>query len=200
MTFFRRLVPVFLFFVLGIILYLFQPQVVHASCANPLTLTEYRKQADIVVAGTATIVVDNDAFISVDQYYKGHGPDTIRVTGKVSDTGQSSIEYRFEEGQKYLLFMQFGDTDQLHTTMCMGNKLLAAGDLSAEDKAALGRSKLSLTPTGSIAFHSEYKMSGTSLLMMVVSGTLLCVLLLISVVNDKKKKLPLKKKVKRVKK
>ncbi len=183
----RRLLLVLSIFVfLGLFFSSVAP--VSAMCVERGSFKEYRKQADIVLSGTATIVVGKDGFVSVDEYFKGRGPQTVRVTGRTSENGESSEDFQLEEGKKYLLFLKIAGSDQLRTTNCMGNKLLDASGLSEADKDAIGRSKISMTPTPSEAFHNSYKMTPLSLSVMFFSGGAIFLLLLLSILNDKKRK------------
>jgi hypothetical protein len=184
----RLIVALALFLCLGFFFASTYP--VAAMCVKLDSFQAYRKQADIVLSGTATIVVGKDGFVSVDEYFKGHGPQTVRVTGLATDSGISSEDFQLEEGQKYLLFLKIigGGSDQLRTNSCMGNKLVSATGLSPSDRQALGKSKISMTPTPSEAFHTMYKMTPVSLFVMFFSGGAIFLLLLLSIVNEKKRK------------
>lgn len=118
---------------------LFTPQIALASCAPAVSLVEYKEQADIVVLGQATTVSDTSAIVTVERYFKGHGgPSQIQVTGKESDGAVTTVDFSFEEGKRYLLFLQkLSGSSVLKTNACMGNKEIT-DDLSAEDRAMLG--------------------------------------------------------------
>lgn len=116
----------------------FSPQTALASCAPPVSLAEYKEQADIVVLGRATNVSDDMTAVSVERYFKGHGgPSQIQVTGKESDGAITSVDFSFEEGKRYLLFLKTSGSSVLKTNDCMGNKEVTE-ELSAEDRAVLG--------------------------------------------------------------
>lgn len=51
----------------------FTPHVTFASCAPPVSLVEYKAQADIVVLGRVTNISDSSATVAVERYFKGHG-------------------------------------------------------------------------------------------------------------------------------
>ncbi len=181
----RIKILIFFAWIITLVLW-FTPKTALAKCAV-LTTQEYRKQADIVLSGTATIVVGQDAFISVDKYYKGRGPETVRMTGNVSDKGVSSIDFKPEEGKKYLLFFKLTDTDELRTTACMGNKEIPDG-VGAADTIALGKSKFTNpTPTPLQIFHSNYSVKKPALLVMILSGGIIFCLLLASFGKQKKR-------------
>lgn len=118
---------------------LFTPQIALASCAPPVSLAGYKEQAAMVVLGRVEKVNDKAATVVVERYFKGHGgPSQIQVTGKESDGAITSVDFSFEEGKRYLLFLQkLSGSSVLKTNACMGNKEIT-DDLSAEDRAMLG--------------------------------------------------------------
>lgn len=126
---------------------LFIPQIALASCAPPVSLAEYKEQAAIVVLGRVEKVNDKAAIVVVERYFKGHGGlSQIQVTGKESDGAVTSVDFSIEEGKRYLLFLQkLSGSSTLKTNACMGNKEIT-DDLSAEDRAMLGKG---YSPNGS---------------------------------------------------
>jgi hypothetical protein len=150
-----------------------------AKCVSGLSLSEYRKQADIVISGTVNVVRDKDFFVVSDMYYKGRGPETVRIIGSMSDADISTIDFLPDQGKRYLLFLKFTDSDGLRTNVCMGNRMIEQG-LSVADKTALGTSKLTPTPTPPGAFHNEYRFSTPAITIMVLSGGIIFWLLSMS--------------------
>lgn len=177
---------IIMFIVLSGMVGLFSPQAL-AMCVDRGSLKEYRQAADIVVVGTASIVVDNDGFISVDEYIKGHGPDTVRVTGRAAKDSISSIDFQLQEGKKYLLFLNFAGSDQLRTDACAGNKELGTEGLSAADRSALGKSKITQVVREKLKTGNHYVITTQAMVLMVTSGSIIFGLLLMSILKERKK-------------
>lgn len=115
----------------------FSPRIAFASCALPVSLAEYKEQADIVVLGKVTNVSNSFATVTVERYFKGRGGRSeIQTTGKESDSAISSVDFSFEKDKKYLLFLKTSQ-DILKTNACMGNKEVR-DTLTSEDISVLG--------------------------------------------------------------
>lgn len=156
-------------------LFVFSPQIVFASCAPPSTLTEYKEQADIVVLGKVTKVSNDSSTVSVERYFKGHGgPSQIQVTGKEDAQAITSVDFSFEEGKRYLLFLQKPSGNSvLKTNSCVGNREVA-NDLSTEDLSVLGSG---YSPNGTTQDLSDSetnevteKTANTNLLLPAIGG------------------------------
>jgi hypothetical protein len=137
-----------------------------ASCIEPLTLTEYKNQADFVVIGTASGQISNYHNFSVERYYKGTGPATIKVTGRASDTAAAtSVDFDIEFGKKYLLFLEGPISGVLKTNSCSGSREIA-GFLGTEEANALG---VGTTPIyGSEAQNNQIALGLTALIILLI--------------------------------
>lgn len=123
----------------------FIPHSALASCVPPVSIANYVEQADIVVLGRVTRVLDTSAIVTVERYFKSQGgPLQIEVTGQESSGFVTSVDFTFEEDKKYLLFLQNQSSNILKTNACMGNREVQDA-LSAEDLAELGTGE---SPTG----------------------------------------------------
>lgn len=141
------------FLIVALSLFSFSPSSVLASCAPPVSLAEYQEQADIVVLGRITSVLNTSAIVNVELYFKGHGgPLQIEVSGKESDSAVTSVDFAFEEDKKYLLFLKMS-SGNLKTNACMGNKEVQ-DTLSEEDLALLGTGD---SPNGTVQDLSSSK-------------------------------------------
>lgn len=139
MRFIKKILPISL---VAVVLFGFSVQNSMASCAVS-SLQEHYDRADLVVRGTAIEL--NDPWIgeehysfSVDTFFKGEGPSRLKITGDQSSKGMTSVDFKIEEGKRYLLFLK-GDADGLlRTDACSGNKEMQ-GPLSDEEIKVLGK-------------------------------------------------------------
>lgn len=98
-------------------------QTVFASCIGPLNLSDYKNMADAVVFGEVISTENGTATIKVEKYYKGEvrSPE-IQVIGRQSEEAVTSVDFEFEEGKRYLLFLESETPDLFKTNSCMGNR------------------------------------------------------------------------------
>lgn len=115
----------------------FQTTSTFASCAPPASTSENTTRADVVISGTITELTDKYALLEVETYYKGQGPDTLKVTGRISPNSYSSVDLELTKGARYLLFLKGGPKDILQANACNGSRILTNG-LSREEQNGLG--------------------------------------------------------------
>ena len=115
----------------------FQTTQADASCAPPASISENTTRADLVVTGTITKLTDKYALLEVERYYKGQGSDSLKVSGRMSPTSISSVDFEFTEGARYLLFLKGKSTEILRANACDGSRLLTS-QLSEEEQRSLG--------------------------------------------------------------
>jgi hypothetical protein len=104
----------------------FTTNTAYASCAGPFTTQDYIGMADVVVIGTAESRSGSYINFHVDRYYKGSGEEKIKVTGQESPGSLTSVDFDFETGKDYLLFLRNTDGGNFKTTQCAGNQILAS--------------------------------------------------------------------------
>lgn len=115
----------------------FQTTSTFASCAPPASISENTARADVVVSGTITALTDKYALLGVERYYKGQGPDTLKVTGRISPNSYSSVDLELTKDARYLLFLKGDPKDTLQANACNGSRILTNG-LSQEEQSGLG--------------------------------------------------------------
>ena len=123
--------------ILALALALIYPKNASASCAEPLTIAEYKAQADVVLVGVAT---SGGLFseISVEDVYKGNVSLKISVSGAEGPEGAvTSVDFSFVEGSRYLLFLNESEDGIYRTNICNGNKAIGDEGLLDEDLVAL---------------------------------------------------------------
>lgn len=108
-----------------------------ASCAPPGTTADNSARSDIVVTGTISKSYDTYALLDVATYYKGSGPDLLKVSGRISPSSVSSVDLELTEGSDYLLFLKGQTKDILRANACDGSRLLNSG-LSSDEQNSLG--------------------------------------------------------------
>lgn len=115
------------------------PRPIYASCIGPLSVNEYKEDADVVVIGTVNGLQNGTANFLVEKYFKGSGEKEIKVSGSESSVKGvvTSVDYTFSDGERYLLFLNQTDSDVLKTNLCMGNRIIE-NELSSEEIDALG--------------------------------------------------------------
>lgn len=123
--------------ILAVLTLTFQTASTFASCAPPASVSENTARADLVVTGKVTNLTDNYALLEVQTYYKGQGPDLLKVSGRISPTSVSSVDFEFAQGSRYLLFLKGNSSDTLLTNSCDGSRVLTSG-LSQEEQSSLG--------------------------------------------------------------
>jgi len=139
-------------------LFQFATNDVSASCIMS-SLPYQKENADIIVLGKVGNISSVYTTIQVERYYKGQGgPSQINVTGRESTDASvvTSIDFQFEQGKKYLLFLKNDSSGVLRTNDCMGNKEIN-DSLNSEDIAVLGPGN---PPTSSERFNTPPKQEG----------------------------------------
>lgn len=150
----------------------------YASCAGPFTLEEYRDMADLVVLGKAADA-DDPARVNVEKYFKGSGPREIKVSGRAGPAPglwggagdgrsiTSSIDFSFEEGKRYLLFLQNESGGIYKTNQCKGNRIVE-NDLSSEEQGVLGSGQEPLGEDSPGKVSPSWQMAGLAALILLV--------------------------------
>lgn len=111
-----------------------------ASCAGPLSIELYQDRADLVVTGTVQDSgLPGHYNFSVATYFKGQGPQVIKVSGTESTVPGlvTSVDFTFTSGDSYLLFLQAGADSIYRTNQCDGSRGFQ-DDLTEEEIAVLG--------------------------------------------------------------
>lgn len=118
----------------------FTPELARASCAGPEPLSTLQARADVIVLGQVTQTTEQDARFVVDTYIKGRGPHELNVTGRYSTDPpmQTSVDYIFKPGKRYLLFLTGSPPGLLRTNACAGNREDATA-LTPDELAVLGQ-------------------------------------------------------------
>lgn len=123
--------------VLAVLTLNFQSTQAIASCALPASISENTARANVVVVGTVIDISEKYAILKVETYYKGQGPDVLKVTGRISPNSYSSVDLELTDGARYLLFLKGKSGEILRANACDGSRLLTAG-LSADEQSGLG--------------------------------------------------------------
>jgi hypothetical protein len=122
-----------------------------SDLCSSLILVDHFVQADLVITGTAFLVLPSGAesakvLISPTSLYKGNIPaGGIEITAK-QDTAvlgsETFGELHFVSGQPpYLLFLQQRADGLFNTSRCMGSRSLGTG-LTPEEKIVLGAGQI----------------------------------------------------------
>ncbi len=154
------------------------PPAALASCAPPVSLEEYRDRADLVVLGTVQGAAGRHVNVAVERYFKGQGPQLIRVTGRQSDDPRAvtSVDFEFQDGSRYLLFLRKSATQELRTDACAGNRPVGS-QLTAEEAGVLGDGSAP-RPTAAFPEASEELMRGASIVVSLAAVVSVWVLVL----------------------
>ena len=109
-----------------------------ASCVAR-SFQEKKDGADIIAIGIIHNAYTDTPYTPskfvVEKYYKGNGPASITVFG---GTGKTTVDIGFQNGRKYLLFLDGRPGEILNTNSCMGNRELENG-LTQEENSILGQ-------------------------------------------------------------
>ena len=135
----RRLVVFFLAASLSVSLLAFTGEKALAACAD--TPPEvYLDEADVVAIGTVVQVTVNPASslveLRLERVFKGEPRKTVVVETKTGSRQAVSTDIQFEEGTRYLLYLQ-EQGNVFTTSVCAGTQQLS-GELPLEVAASLG--------------------------------------------------------------
>lgn len=107
-----------------------------ASCAA-FSLAQHKDRADIIALGTIQNNSSTYASLDVEKYFKGEGPELLRVTGQASKEVVTSNDFSFQKGKRYLLFLKNDPDGIFRTNLCMGTREIT-NNLTDKETLVLG--------------------------------------------------------------
>lgn len=117
----------------------------YAACAAD-SEAAYRERADLIASGTVeNVEVRPDSSrveVSVERVFKGESDGTLYVTTDSGSEQATSVDVRFEPGERYLLYLR-EEGDELKTSVCDGTREISGSSTSFPPGLGEGES-----PTG----------------------------------------------------
>ncbi len=163
------------------------PRVIFASCIEQ-PVTEQKEQSDIIVLGRAQKIDRKglDAIITVEKYFKGHGgPLTILVTGQDAQGAFTSVDFIFEEGITYLLFMDTTGGDIFKTNVCSGSREVTEG-LTQQELQTLGNGETVISSFSATQITDETNKRSWIVLTVLGVGLVLSAPIILSLTHKKR--------------